>query len=102
MVKALYDNHITIDGTTDISCTDDAAERFEAAGVEAIAVCFLHAFTNPAHEQQAGAWLRTRFPDLAISLSCEVAPEIRERIRATLGDGPLTISRGAYVGIGAT
>ena len=58
------------------------AQRLERAGVadqvEAIAVCFLHAFTNPEHERQAGAWLAQRLPQLKISLSHEVAPEIRE------------------------
>ena len=46
--------------------------------VEAIAVCFLHSFTNPAHEQAAGQWLREQLPQLSVSLSHEVAPEIRE------------------------
>jgi 5-oxoprolinase (ATP-hydrolysing)/N-methylhydantoinase A len=62
----------------------DAAEleqikaEFERAGVEALAVCFLHSFSNPAHEQLAGAWLREQMPDVSVSLSCEVAPAIRE------------------------
>lgn len=47
-------------------------------GVEAIAVCFLHSFTNPVHEQQAGAWLTEHLPEVSVSLSSEVAPEIRE------------------------
>ena len=46
--------------------------------VEAIAVCFLHSFTNPAHEEQAGQWLREHLPSVSVSLSSEVAPEIRE------------------------
>ena len=46
--------------------------------VQAAAVCFLHSFTNPDHEQQAGAWLREFMPELSISLSAQVAPEIRE------------------------
>jgi N-methylhydantoinase A len=46
--------------------------------VQAVAVSLLHAFTNPVHEQQVGAWLRTHLPDLSVSLSHEVAPEIRE------------------------
>jgi N-methylhydantoinase A/oxoprolinase/acetone carboxylase beta subunit len=46
--------------------------------VEGIAVCFLHSFTNPIHEEAAGAWLREHLPQLSVSLSHEVAPEIRE------------------------
>ncbi|MCZ7567155.1 MAG: hydantoinase/oxoprolinase family protein [Ardenticatenaceae bacterium] len=47
-------------------------------GVEAIAVCFLHSFTNPVHEQQTGEWLNEHLPEVSVSLSSEVAPEIRE------------------------
>jgi N-methylhydantoinase A len=71
----------------DESQLEEVAATFEQAGVEAIAVCFLHAFTNPVHERQAGAWLRKRFPGLAISLSCEVAPEIREYERSSTTAG---------------
>ncbi len=57
-------------------------DTLQAAGVfddvEAVAVSFLHAYANPSHEQQAGAWLRTQMPHVAISLSSEVAPQIRE------------------------
>jgi 5-oxoprolinase (ATP-hydrolysing) len=52
--------------------------RLVAEGCTAIAVCFLHSYANPAHEQEAGRILREAFPELAISLSSEVAPEIRE------------------------
>jgi N-methylhydantoinase A/oxoprolinase/acetone carboxylase beta subunit len=47
-------------------------------GVEAVAVCFLHSFTNPVHEKAAGDWIKEHLPGLSISLSAEVAPEIRE------------------------
>jgi N-methylhydantoinase A/oxoprolinase/acetone carboxylase beta subunit len=50
----------------------------EANGVQAIAVCFLHSFTNPSHEQQALAWLQEHLPGISVSISSEVAPEIRE------------------------
>ena len=53
----------------------DALQRLNA---RAVAVCFLHAYRNPAHEQLVGAWLKDHFPDLSVSLSHEVAPEIRE------------------------
>lgn len=47
-------------------------------GVESIAVCFLHAYRNPAHEQEVQALLQREFPRLAVSISSEVSPEIRE------------------------
>src|SRR5262249_38969829 len=47
-------------------------------GVEAIAVCLLHAYRNPAHERALADWIRRTAPDLAVSCSSEVVPEIRE------------------------
>ena len=49
-----------------------------ADGVEAIAVCFLFAYANPAHEQAAAEIIRAIAPDLYVSLSSEVNPEWRE------------------------
>ncbi|MEM7124791.1 MAG: hydantoinase/oxoprolinase family protein [Chloroflexota bacterium] len=46
--------------------------------VQAVALCFLHSFTNPVHEQQASAWLSEHLPEMSLSLSYQVAPEIRE------------------------
>ena len=59
-----------------------AGARLVANGCGAIAICFLHAYANPAHEQEAAAILRAAFPDISISLSSEVAPEIREYERS--------------------
>jgi N-methylhydantoinase A len=60
-----------------------AAAALRAEGVQAIAVCFLHAYRNPIHEQCAGAILRAAFPEAVVSLSSEVAPEFREYVRAS-------------------
>jgi N-methylhydantoinase A len=62
---------------------DEAAVRglvpgLRDAGVESIAVGFLHSFVNPDHERRAGAILREALPGVAVSLSCEVSPEMRE------------------------
>jgi N-methylhydantoinase A len=46
------------------------------AGVEAVAVCFLHAYANPAHERRAGALLQDAVPH--VSISSDVNPEFRE------------------------
>jgi len=53
------------------------------AGVRSIAVVFLHAYANAAHEQRAGELIRARYPDVFVSLSSEVAPQIREYERAS-------------------
>src|SRR5579883_2116581 len=58
-----------------------AARRLRAQGVQSVAVCFLHAFRNPTHEQQAAAVLRAELPDVPVSLSSEVLPQIREYYR---------------------
>ena len=49
-----------------------------ADGVEAIAVCFLHSYRNPAHEREAAAIVRAAFPDIAVSLSSDVVAELWE------------------------
>ena len=49
-----------------------------ADGVEAVAVCFLFAYANPAHEQAAADIIRKLAPHLYVSLSSEVNPEWRE------------------------
>jgi N-methylhydantoinase A len=55
-----------------------AVRRLVADGVEAIAVCFLFAYANPAHERQAAAIIRSLAPQLYVSLSSDVNPEWRE------------------------
>ena len=50
----------------------------EHARPQAAAICLLHAYRNPQHEQQIVAFLQHRFPNLALSNSAAVAPEIRE------------------------
>ncbi len=47
-------------------------------GVESIAVGLLHAFVNPVHERRIQAILRDALPDIPVSLSSEVSPEMRE------------------------
>jgi N-methylhydantoinase A len=52
-------------------------------GVEAIAVCFMHAYRDGEHERLAKGILADEFPDLQVCVSSEVAPEIREFERAS-------------------
>lgn len=46
--------------------------------IEALAIAFINAYRNPAHEREALALAEARYPDLPITLSSAVAPEIRE------------------------
>ncbi|MEV6827117.1 hydantoinase/oxoprolinase family protein [Amycolatopsis sp. NPDC051102] len=52
-------------------------------GIEAVAVCFLHSFTNPAHERRVAELLAEVAPGLRVALSSDVVPEIREYERAS-------------------
>jgi N-methylhydantoinase A len=60
-----------------------AAEELKKEGVEALAVCYLHSFLNPAHEQRTREIIQKVFPEAVVSLSSEVAPEFREYFRAS-------------------
>jgi len=52
--------------------------RIRQAEIESVAVGLLHAYANPAHEQRIRDILQKHLPDIAVSLSSEVCPEIRE------------------------
>jgi N-methylhydantoinase A len=55
-----------------------ALETLAEQNIEAVAVGFLHSFTNAEHERRVGEAIARRFPDLAVSLSSDVSPEMRE------------------------
>src|SRR5262249_24090354 len=59
----------------------DAVAKFVACGIDAVAICFLFAYANPAHEKAAAEIIRAVAPDLYLSLSHEVNPEWRESER---------------------
>ncbi|HEX4994587.1 MAG TPA: hydantoinase/oxoprolinase family protein [Methylomirabilota bacterium] len=67
------------------------ADALAKAGVEAIAVVFLHAYANPRHEAEAARLIAKRHPGIAVTTSHEVAPEIREYERAS------TTAANAYI-----
>lgn len=69
-----------------------AGSAMKDAGMEAVAVCFLHAYRNAEHEIRAAEILREILPDAYISLSSEVLPEYREYERFS------TTVINAYVG----
>ena len=61
----------------------EVATRLRDEGVEAVAVCLLHAYVNGEHERRVGEILGEVFPGALVSLSSEVAPEFREYLRAS-------------------
>ena len=76
------------------------AAQLKADKIEAVAVCFLHSFTNEAHERRTGAILAEELPGVAISLSCEVCPEIREyeRTSTTIANAYVLPRMAGYLG----
>ena len=69
-----------------------AAAVFRREGVEAVAVCLLWSFFNPSHERRIGEIVHEEMPDAYVSLSVDVAPQIREYDRVS------TTALNAYVG----
>ena len=67
------------------------AERLRADGVAAVAICFLHAYANPAHERRARAILTEALPGVPVCLSTDILAEFREYERAS------TVALNAYV-----
>ena len=84
------------DGGVAIPLDEDDARRaaraLAADGVEAVAVCLINSYRNPAHEQRVGAILREELPDAFVSVSTDIAPEYREFERSS------TVVLNAYVG----
>ncbi len=76
------DERIVADGSVlrplDPADVQRLCEALRAAQVEAVAVCLLFAYANPAHEQQLGRALSRALPGVPVSLSSEVVPEYRE------------------------
>jgi N-methylhydantoinase A len=60
--------------------------------IEAVAVCLLHGYANPAHERRVGEILRAAHPELFITLSHEIVREYREYERTS------TTAINAFVG----
>ena len=57
--------------------------QLRAAGVTSVAICYFHSYANPAHEQRTRDLLLEAMPEVSITLSSEVCPEIREYERST-------------------
>ena len=76
----------------DMDQLEEAIHVLARSEVEAVAVCFLHSYVNPAHEERVLARLREALPNAYLSISSQVNPEFREVERLT------TTVVNAYVG----
>ncbi len=76
-----------------------AAEACRRAGVSAVAICLLHSFANPAHEQRVAELLRGMLPGVAVTASIDVLPVVREyeRTLATILNASVMPAVSTYV-----
>ena len=83
----------------DLDETAGAVAELVAGGVEAIAVCFLWSFLNPTHERAVAELIRSRHPELFVTVSHEVAPVIKEyeRCATTVLNGYLSRTTHSYI-----
>jgi N-methylhydantoinase A len=68
------------DGSTEIPLgrLDVAIAALRAANVQSVAICFLHYWRNPEHEELAAAALRAVLPYVYVTVSSDVLPQIKE------------------------
>jgi len=76
----------------DMASLDEAIATLRAARVEAVAVCYFHAWRDASHERQTAEILARALPDVYVSLSSSVLPQIKEFERVS------TTIVNAYVG----
>jgi N-methylhydantoinase A len=73
---------IDVDGREHVALSDDAirtaAREIARQGIETVAVCLLHSYANPAHEQRVRDIVLEEMPGALVSLSSEVLPVFRE------------------------
>ncbi len=82
----------TIETPLDHCSLATSIEALKRAGVEAVAVCYLHAYRDPRHERETAAALAEALPAAYVSLSADVFPQIKEFDRVS------TTVVNAYVG----
>lgn len=76
----------------DLDAVREQVRDLKSSGVQAIAVCFLHSYRNPVHEQAVKRIIEQECPGMFVSLSSEVAPQYREYERFS------TTALNAFVG----
>ena len=94
-LRTEVDERIASDGRVirelDLEDVRDRLTQLQTAGVESVAVCLINSYENPAHEKAIQNLLQDLAPDLSLSISFEVLPQIREYERTC------TTATNAYV-----
>ena len=75
-----------------LESAQQVAQKLRRAGIQSIAIAFLHSYANPAHEQQMRCELEEALPGTFVTLSSDVCPEFREFERTS------TAVVNAYIG----
>jgi N-methylhydantoinase A len=68
----------TVEELDEDDVREAARQLVDEQGVETIAICFLHSFRDPAHEQRAAAIVREAHPHVSVSVSTDIVREHRE------------------------
>ena len=67
----------------DANAVAELCKQLNAEGIESVAICLLHAFTNPRHELDVYEIVRDEMPNASISISHQVSPAMREYQRTS-------------------
>ncbi len=67
----------------DSASIDAVIDMLRKEDVQSVAICLLHSYANPAHERAVADAVRAALPDVAISVSHEILPEIKEYPRTS-------------------
>jgi N-methylhydantoinase A len=73
----------SVDTPLDLDSLQPVLDKVKAEGIEAVAVCLIHSFTNAEHERSVSEHLEREAPGLSVTLSHEIANEWREYERAS-------------------
>ncbi len=82
----------SVEAPVDAGALDEILDELAEAGVESVAVCLIFSYLNPVHERLVDERIRERHPDLYLSISSEILPQIKEYDRLS------TTAVNAYVG----
>jgi N-methylhydantoinase A len=72
-----------IETPLDVGSVIEALGQLRSAGINSVAVCLLHAYVNPLHEQRIKEIAAQHFPSISISLSSDIVREFREYERSS-------------------
>ena len=86
-LRQVVDERVNADGVVERAPSREDIERAVVKlleeNVEAIAVCLINAYANPAHERAIEAVIREKAPDLPLCVSADVLPEMKEYERTS-------------------